>query len=104
LTPAQLKEFEEILRNRFQKLQAHIQTFLQELDEIEALDGIEDINELEGVENLAQSDREFLEKLLQQKKLLLLALEKIQNGTYGYCKDGKEIAIEILKQDPLYEC
>jgi len=104
LTKAQLKEFEEILRHRFQKIQAHIQTLLEELDEIEELQELEEIKDLDKIAELSDTEKRTIKELLTQKRAILLALEKIQNGTYGYCKDGSEIAIEKLRENPIYEC
>ncbi len=104
MSPEQLQKFEEILRNRLEKVQEDIDNLLEELEEIGTYENVEDIEDLAQLESLNDSDKALLRRLLEEKRQILKALKKIKEGTYGKCEDGFEIPLEKLKADPLYEC
>ena len=77
---------------------------LKELDELITYDALDDIQDLAQIETIEDSDKALLAHLIMEKKAIEKALKKIEEGTYGKCKDGTEIPIEKLEADPLYEC
>ncbi len=104
MSPEQLQNFEKILRNRLQKVQSDIEALLEELEEIGTYENIEDIEDLAQLESLNDNDKALLQRFLEEKRQILKALKKIQEGSYGKCQDGSQIPIEKLEADPLYEC
>ncbi len=104
MSPEQLQKFEEILRNRLEKVQEDIDSLLEELEEIGTYENVEDIEDLAQLETINDSDKALLQRLLEEKRQILKALKKIKDGSYGKCADGSKIPIEKLEADPLYEC
>jgi DnaK suppressor protein len=104
MTQEQLMELIGILSERKERVEADINALLEELEEIGTYENIDDMEDLAQLEQLNDSDKALLQKLLDEKKAIQKALLKIKEGTYGKCSDGTEIPFEKLKADPLYEC
>ncbi len=104
MTKEQLEKFKQILEERLKKVEDDIQTLLNELEEIGTFENVDDIEDLAQLETLNDSDKALLQKLLQERRLILKNLRKIKEGTYGKCENGTPIPLEKLEADPLYEC
>ncbi|MRI58459.1 MAG: hypothetical protein C6H99_03020 [Epsilonproteobacteria bacterium] len=104
MTQEQLARFKEILLNRKKKVEEEIEQILKELDELITYDALDDIEDLAQIETIEDSDKALLAHLLQERKAIEKALKRIEEGTYGRCKDGSEIPLQKLQADPLYEC
>ncbi|BCD60206.1 MULTISPECIES: TraR/DksA family transcriptional regulator [unclassified Nitratiruptor] len=104
MTQEQLEHFKKILQERLDRVQKEIDALLNELEEVGTFENIDDIEDLAQLETINDTDKALLQKLNEEKKQILSALRKIENGTYGQCSDGSTIPLEKLEADPLYEC
>ena len=99
----ELQFIKEQLLQRKKKVSDEISATMKELEEIGTYE-IEDLENLAQIKNLNNSNKALLQKLQNKLKQIIKAHRKIDEGTYGICKDGSEIPVESLKADPLYEC
>ncbi|WP_200762242.1 TraR/DksA family transcriptional regulator [Nitrosophilus alvini] len=104
MTKEQLNEFKEILEKRKAQVEKEIENLRNELESFIAEDAIDDMEDMAQLENLDMDDVALLKRLEEELVQIKKALVRIENGTFGKCKDGTELPIEKLKANPLAEC
>jgi len=104
MTNEQLKEFEEILLKRKEKVEKELENLREEVESLIADDAIDDMEDMVALENMDKDDQALIKRLEEELKEINKALIKIKNGTYGKCEDGTDIPLEKLYADPLYTC
>ncbi|WP_281950998.1 TraR/DksA family transcriptional regulator [Nitrosophilus kaiyonis] len=104
MTQEQLNEFKEILEKRKKEVENELKNIRAEVESMIGDDAIDDMEDMAVLENTDKDNQAIIKRLEDELKDINEALLKIKQGTYGKCKDGSEISIDILYANPLHKC
>jgi DnaK suppressor protein len=99
LTQEQISHFEKKLKEMREEIIRESEKLIKSLD---ASEEIAEYEEQAALETEFQTDCSILEQEQQMLWAINNALEKIQNGSYGYCEEtGEPIDIQRLEAYPM---
>lgn len=104
LSAADLKEFESLLRERYQQLRDDLQQSLSDSDDLqlqELAGRVRDPGEESVADLIMDLNLRQLDHYSQEVRAIETALARLEAGTYGICSEcGSEIGLERLRAVP----